>query len=61
MDGEVRPYTIVEVDFKNFNVTKLKLFYLSLSLARGGRDFERDFERKRERTREGYAELKVPI
>ena len=60
MDGEGKPYTIVEVDFKNFNGTKLKLIYLSRSLAKGGRDFERDFERKRERNRERHAEPPVP-
>ena len=63
MDDEVRPKIIVEVDIdlENFNGTKLKLIYLSRSLAKGGRDFERDFERKRERKREGYAEPSVPI
>ena len=63
MDDDVRPKIIVEIDIdlENFNGTKLNLFYLNHSLARGGRDFERDFERKRERKREGYAEPRVPI
>ena len=62
MDDEVRPKIIVEVDIdlENFNGTKLNLFYLSHSLAKGGRDFERDFERKRERIREGDADQRVP-
>ena len=62
MDDEVRPKIKVEVDvdLKNFNGTKLNLFYLNPSLARGGRDFERDFERKRERIREGDADQRIP-
>ena len=62
MDDDVRPKIIVEIDIdlENFNGTKLNLFYLNPSLARGGRDFERDFERKRERNRERHAEPPVP-
>ena len=62
MDDDVRPKIIVEIDIdlENFNGTKLKLIYLSRSLAKGGRDFERDFERKRERIREGDADQRVP-
>ena len=59
MDDEVTWHIIVEDNLENFNGTKLKLIYLSRSLAKGGRDFERDFERKRERIREGDDRNKI--